>query len=115
MSWIIGAQAVERRRRLLETRRIAGEVESQTKDHPLLGVGGRSIELSLRMHLPVDPNSFELAAQALHDCVVSDDKDRAALLDAATWLSSLPEVELMPDAAKRSVQDDLSRLRIRTA
>lgn len=113
MSWASAAQALERRRRRLEARKdAAASVASPPVEHPVLGVGGRSLELSLGLGVPIDPNAFELAVDELHDRTVRGDEPRRALLDAAAWLSSLSETDRIPSDAKRMLREDVERLQL---
>lgn len=66
--------------------------------HPSLGLGGRSIELSIASDVPPDPGKFELAAEHLHARVVQQDHGRSDLLQAAQWLRGL-----WPHEARASV------------
>lgn len=79
-------------------------------EHPILGVGGRSLELSLGAKLPIDSNAFDLAVEELHDGVLREDEPREALRDAAAWLSSLSEVDCMPPEARKTLREDFERL-----
>jgi hypothetical protein len=85
--------------------------------HPLLGLGGRSIELSLAQGEPVSPDAVALAVQAL--CDASDtqgesvpewkvDVRRAAsfLLDAARDVQISPRVRHDLEAVARAALDD---------
>ena len=63
---------------------------------PILGVGGRSIELSLGRGVSPDPNAFELAVDELHDQLVSRALPAADLRDAGQWLAALPNYADMP-------------------
>lgn len=84
---------------------------SPPAEHPLLGLGGRSLELSLGAGHPIDPNAFELAVEELHDRVLGGDGPREALRDAAAWLSSLSELDRMPPEARATLREDGERLR----
>lgn len=111
VSWMIGAIALERRRRRLEAwKEGATSVPSPPAEHPLLGLGGRSIELSLGAGLPIDANAFELAVDELHDHVLREDESSTALRDSAAWLSSLAEIDRMPPEARKTLQEDIERL-----
>lgn len=111
MSWVSAAQALERRRRRLEARtEAAASATSPPAEHPVLGVGGRSLELSQGLGVPIDSNAFELAVQELHDRVIREDEPPRTLLDAAAWLSSLSEIDRMPAQATRMLQEDLELL-----
>ncbi|WP_374009791.1 hypothetical protein [Leifsonia sp. LS-T14] len=111
MSWMIGALALERRRRRVAARNeAAASVPSAPAEHAVLGVGGRSIELSLAADLPIDPNAFGLAVEELHDRVLREAGPRVALRDAAAWLASLSEVDRMPPEARRTLAEVLERL-----
>ena len=111
MSWVSAAQALERRRKRLEARHeAAASAASPPAEHPVLGVGGRSLELSLGLGVPIDPNAFELAVQELHDRVVGADEPQKTLLDAAAWLSSLSEIDRMPAEATRMLRENLEIL-----
>ncbi|MEY9851555.1 hypothetical protein ABH923_001233 [Leifsonia sp. EB41] len=112
VSWMIGAVALERRRRRLEARKEGAEsVPSPPAEHPLLGLGGRSIELSLGADRPIDANAFELAVDELHDHVLREDEPSATLQVSAAWLSSLAEIDRMPPEARETLREDLERLR----
>lgn len=54
-----------------------------------MGLGGRSIELSLCRGLPLDPGAFELAGKDLRDHLLAEVWPAAGLLESAFWLSSL--------------------------
>jgi len=56
--------------------------------HPSLGLGGRSIELSLALNVTPDPGAFQLAADDLHAHALHHDRDRDDLLQAGQWLRS---------------------------
>lgn len=77
--------------------------------HPALGLGGRSIELSIASDVPPAPGAFELAAERLHDQMMQRDHDRDDLVRAAHWLR-----DLWPQEASASVlarlDDDLDVL-----
>ncbi|WP_158865427.1 hypothetical protein [Leifsonia sp. AG29] len=111
MSWVSAAQALERRRKRLEARHeAAASAASPPAEHPVLGVGGRSLELSLGLGVPIDPNAFELAVQQLHDRVIRGDEALTMLREAAAWLSSLSDIDRMPPEATRMLREDLELL-----
>lgn len=77
--------------------------------HPILGLGGRSIELSIAADVPPDPGAFELAAEHVHAHVVQQDDGRSELLQAAQWLRGLWPSEA-PASVLARLDDDLEEL-----
>src|SRR4051794_3606192 len=58
---------LNRRRERMERRRAAlSNLVAPPMEHPLLGLGGRSIELSRAQGTPVSPDAVVLASDALH-------------------------------------------------
>lgn len=57
--------------------------------HPALGLGGRSIELSIASDVLPDPGAFQLAAEQLHAHIVLQDHSGGDLLRSAQWLREL--------------------------
>jgi len=77
--------------------------------HPSLGLGGRSIELSLAADISPGPGAFLLAADDLHAHALNHDRDRDELLQAGQWLRSLwPSTGRTTALAQ--LDDDLGRL-----
>lgn len=58
-------------------------------EHPVLGLGGRSIELSIGRGLVPDPGAFELAAADLHGHRLAGDVPDEDLRAAGRWLIGL--------------------------
>jgi hypothetical protein len=72
-------------------------------EHPILGLGGQSIELSLYVGHEVSPDAVVLAVDALHDLVearragIPDGGSTPALeLDAATFLEGVASTLEIP-------------------
>jgi len=77
--------------------------------HPSLGLGGRSIELSLASNISPDPGAFLLAADDFHAHALRHGRDRDELLQAGQWLWSLwPSTDRATALAQ--LDDDLDRL-----
>jgi hypothetical protein len=80
------------------------------REHPLLGLGGRSIELSLAQGAHPDPNAFSLAVDELHRHVAAADLPGDQLASEGRWLLDLANDSEMPTAAREQLTDDLRRL-----
>ena len=77
--------------------------------HPSLGLGGRSIELSLASNISPEPGACLLAADDLHAHALRHDRDRDELLQAGQWLRSFwPSTGRA--AALAQLNDDLDLL-----
>ena len=85
-------------------------IASPEANHPALGLGGRSIELSLSVGRELDPEAFELAAAELHGHVLSKDLPTAELLEDARWLISLPGADEFPPTTRAQVVTDMQAL-----
>jgi hypothetical protein len=85
-------------------------VASPEARHPALGLGGRSIELSLSVGRELDPDAFEIAAAELHSHVLSKDLPTAQLLQDARWLTSLSGTEGFPPTIRIQVDNDIEAL-----
>ena len=80
--------------------------------HPALGLGGRSIELSIASGVTPDPGAFELAAEQLHVHMGLQDHSGGDLLQSAQWLRDLwPFNASVPGLAR--LNNDLEELRRR--
>jgi hypothetical protein len=111
MVWFSLAGGLNRRRKTQQLRKEAMEsVAPPDANHPALGLGGRSIELSLSVGREIDPEAFELAASELHSHVVQKDWPTAALLQDARWLMSLTGVASITPASRAQVSGDLDSL-----
>ena len=77
--------------------------------HPFLGLGGRSIELSIASNVPPDPGAFELAAEHVHAHVMQQDTGRSDLLQAARWLRGRWPSEA-PASVLARLDDDIVEL-----
>ena len=83
------AFGLNRRRKTAELRRTElGEVVSPPSEHPVLGVAGRSMELSLSLGKPASADAILLAAEALDD-FVKGLRDRGAEHDLTQARSAL--------------------------
>ena len=111
MVWFSLASGLNRRRKTEELRRDAmASVTSPEANHPALGLGGRSIELSLSVGRALDPGAFELAAAELHGHVLGQDLPSADLLDDARWLVSLSGAEGIVPSTRTQLVDDIEAL-----
>jgi hypothetical protein len=111
MVWFSLASGLNRRRKTQQFRRDAmATVATPEANHPALGLGGRSLELSISVGRELDPGSFELAAAELHNHVVSEDLPIAELLEDARWLISLSGAEGIPPMTRMKVVSDLTDL-----
>lgn len=77
--------------------------------HPILGLGGRSIELSIASDVPPNPGAFELAAEHVHAHVMQQDTARSDLLQAARWLRARWPLEA-PASVLARLDDDIVEL-----
>ena len=111
MVWFSLAGGSNRRRKTQQLRKEAMEsVAPPDANHPALGLGGRSIELSLSVGRDIDPEAFELAVSELHSHVVKKDWPTAALLQDARWLMSLSGAASITPASRAQVNGDLDSL-----
>jgi hypothetical protein len=102
MSWIAGSlfRSYQERRRL---RHAAMERSAPPVEYPCLGLGGRSIELSIGEGVRPSSAAFELAADEIEAHVRDHDWDPVELRVAAAWL-----VERWPDDAPIAVRQRLA-------
>ena len=70
-------------------------------EHPILGLGGQSVELSLAVGRPVSPDAIVLAVDTLHDLV---EARRAGIPDSG----SSPALELEAASFLADVADDVT-------
>ena len=111
MVWFSLASGLDRRRKTQQLRKDAmASVASPAASHPALGLGGRSIELSLSIGRELDPEAFELAAAELHSHVLSEDVPTAELLEDARWLMSLSGADGIPPTTRTQLVDDMEAL-----
>jgi hypothetical protein len=111
MTWFALARGLNRRRKTRQLRQEAMDsVAAPDANHPALGLGGRSIELSLGRGRPIDPDAFELAVIELHAHVFAKDWPLAALLESALWLRSLSETASVPPASRAQLDGDIAIL-----
>ena len=111
MVWFSLASGLNRRRKTQQLRKDAmASVASPEASHPALGLGGRSIELSISIGRELDPEAFELAAAELHSHVLSEDLPNAELLKDARWLMSLSGTDGIPPTTRRQLVDDMEAL-----
>ncbi|MFZ7086573.1 hypothetical protein [Curtobacterium sp. RRHDQ10] len=108
MSWL-AAQIFRRYQDRRARQRAAHSSAAPPALHPILGLGGRSIELSIAADVPPDPAAFELAAEQVHAHLMQQDDRRIELVQAAQWLR-----DRWPSNAPASVlarlDDDLEEL-----
>lgn len=77
--------------------------------HPSLGLGGRSIELSLAAGVPPNSGAFLLATEDLHSHVLHHDRDRDELIRDGQWLRTIwPKTA--PTRALAQLDEDLHQL-----
>jgi hypothetical protein len=111
VTWMGGAYRFEHRRENSDARHEAlSNSAAPPVSHPVLGLGGRSIELSLERGERPDPKAFELAVLELHSRLNSGNASTADLLDAARWLSELSDAAEPNSTVRQSLEQDLSRL-----
>jgi hypothetical protein len=111
MVWFSLASGLSRRRETQQLRKDAMEsVASPEANHPALGLGGRSIELSLSVGHQPDHEAFELAATELHSHVESADLPVADLVRDARWLISVSVAASITTASRAQVGSDLEAL-----
>jgi hypothetical protein len=78
--------------------------------HPILGLGGRSIELSVALGRTPDPRAFQLAVQILHEHVEARDCPAEVARQAASWLRELPAYTEMPVTAREMLIETATEL-----
>jgi hypothetical protein len=111
MVWFSLAHGINQRRKTQQLRQEAIEsVNTPDANHPALGLGGRSIELSLSRGLPLDPGAFELAVNDLHDHLLAKDWPTAELLESALWLRSLFDESTTPAKSWTRLESDFANL-----
>jgi hypothetical protein len=108
MSWL-AAQIFQRNQDRRARQHAAHRLAAPPALHPILGVGGRSIQLSIASDVPPDPGAFELAAEHIHTLVMQQDTERSDLLQAARWLRGLWSPEA-PASVLARLDDDLEEL-----
>lgn len=102
MSWWIGALAYRRREDRLRRRPEAlADLAAPPVEHPVLGLGGRSLELSAGEGVPVSPDAFVLAVLELRSAVERGDGAPDGLRDAADYLHRIADGLDGEDDAKR--------------
>lgn len=111
MSWLGAAFAYDHRRRRQEARaQMRAESAAPPAMHPLLGLGGRSIELSLARGLSADEKAFQLATTELHERVTGGDTSADELRESARWLREVPNYMDMPEATRDLLSGDIAAL-----
>jgi hypothetical protein len=111
MVWFSLASGLNRRRKTQQLRNDAmASVASPEASHPALGLGGRSIELSISAGRELDPEAFDLAAAELHGHILSEDVPTAELLEDARWLVSLSVADGVPPTTRTQVEQDMEAL-----
>lgn len=108
MSWL-AAQIFQRYQDRRARQHAAHRPAAPPTLHPILGVEGRSIELSIASDVPPDPGAFELAAEHIHARVMQQDTEPGDLLQAARWLRGLWPLEA-PASILARLDDDLEEL-----
>jgi len=113
------AFGLNRRRKTAELRRKAlSGLVSPALEHPELGVGGRSIELSLSLGKPASADAIVLATESLDDFVAglggtATDRDLAAGRSAVSLLKRAAAGVRLPRSTRdllRRVERNLSAL-----
>ena len=110
---------LNRRQERNERRRAAlRDLVAPPAEHRLLGLGGRSIELSRAQGLPISPDAVVLAADALHEVVqrMHDSEPHVPMDDlragrrSASFLAEAASGVDVPDDIRHSISRDAAAL-----